>query len=80
MSYNSGFDEHTSKKDIPLISSGNAMLDELLEGGFQKDLIYLLIGDRKPTSKILVSTSVAAFADENFNKRVGFFLLLPSNY
>jgi len=70
--YNSGFEEHASKKDIPLISSGDAMLDELLEGGFQKDLIYLLIGDRKPTSKILVSTSVAAFMDENFNKRVGF--------
>jgi len=48
------------------------VLDELLEGGFQKDLIYLLIGDIKPTSKILVSTSVAAFVDENFNKRVGF--------
>ena len=70
--YNSGFEEHASRKNLPLISSGDAMLDELLEGGFQKDLIYLLIGDRKPTSKILVSTSVAVFADENFNKRVGF--------
>ena len=70
--YNSGFEEHVNRKDIPLISSGDVMLDELLEGGFQKDLIYLLIGDRKPTSKILVATSVAAFADQNFNKRVGF--------
>ena len=61
--YNSDFEEHANKKDHPLISSGDAMLDELLEGGFQKDLIYLLIGDRKPTSKILLSTSVSAFAD-----------------
>ena len=72
MSYNSGLDEHVNRKDTPLISSGDAMLDELLEGGFQKDLIYLLIGERKSTSKILVTTSVAAFADQNFNKHVGF--------
>ena len=72
VSYNSGFEEHVNRKNLPLISSGDAMLDELLEGGFQKDLIYLLIGDRKPTSKILVATSVAAFADQNFNKHVGF--------
>ena len=52
MPFNSGFDEHASKKDLPLVSSGDGMLDELLEGGFQKDLIYLLIGDRKPTSKV----------------------------
>ena len=72
MSYNSGFEEHANRKNFPLISSGDAMLDELLEGGFQKDLIYLLIGDRKPTSKILVTTSVATFADGDFNKTVGF--------
>ena len=70
--YNSGLDEHVNRKDIPFISSGDAMLDELLEGGFQKDLIYLLIGDRKPTSKILVNTSVAAFADQNFENKVAF--------
>jgi len=70
--YNSGFEEHVNRKDISLISSGDATLDELLEGGFQRDLIYLLIGDRKPTSKILVTTSVATFADGNFDKRVGF--------
>lgn len=29
MSYNSGLDEHVSRKDFPLISSGDAMLDEL---------------------------------------------------
>jgi len=70
--FNSGLDEHESKKDAPLISSGDALLDELLEGGFQKDTIYLLIGGRKPTSKVLVSTSVSAFVDRNFNKVVAF--------
>ena len=43
MPYNSGFEEHVNRKDISLISSGDAMLDELLEGGFLRDLIYLLI-------------------------------------
>ncbi len=69
---NSGLDEHESKKDIPLVSSGDATLDELLEGGFQKDTIYLLVGDRKPTSKVLITTSVSAFVDRNFNKFVAF--------
>jgi len=70
--YNSGFEEHANRKEFPLITSGDAMLDELLEGGFQKDLIYLLIGDRKPTSTILASTSVSAFTDHDFEKRVAF--------
>ena len=70
--YHSGLDEHRSKKELPLVSSGDAMLDELLDGGFQKDTIYLLIGDRKLTSKVLVTTSVSAFVDRNFNKFVAF--------
>ena len=48
------------------------MLDELLNGGFRRDTIYLLIGDRKLTSKVLVTTSVSAFIDRNFNKFVAF--------
>ncbi len=48
------------------------MLDDLLNGGFRKDTIYLLIGDRKLTSNALVSTSVSAFLDRNFNKFVAF--------
>ena len=72
MVYNSGLDEHRSKKELPLVSSGDAMLDELLDGGFQKDTIYLLIGDRKLTTKVLVTTSVSAFVDRNFNKFVAF--------
>lgn len=70
--YNSGLDEHNNKKELPLVSSGDTMLDELLEGGFRKDTIYLLIGDRKLTSKVLVTTSVSAFIDRNFNKFVAF--------
>ena len=72
MLYNSGLDEHENKKELPLIPSGDAMLDDLLNGGFRKDTIYLLIGDRKLTSKALVSTSVSAFVDRNFNKFVAF--------
>jgi len=70
--YNSGLDEHVNKKEMSLVSSGDVMLDELLDGGFQRDMIYLLIGDRKPTSKVLITTAVAAFHDRNFNKHVAF--------
>ncbi len=70
--YNSGFDEHERKKGQPLIPSGDAILDDLLEGGFQKDTIYLLIGDKKLTSRVLVTTAVSTFVDRNFNKFVAF--------
>ena len=70
--YNKGLDEHANRKELSLISSGDATLDELLEGGFQKELIYLLIGDRKPTSKILVTTSVAPILNQDFEKKVAF--------
>ena len=70
--YNSGLDEHRSQKDFPLVSSGDAMLDELLDGGFRRDSIYLLIGDRKLTTKVLITTSVSLFVDRNFNKYLAF--------
>lgn len=57
MVYKSGLDEHMSKKELPLVPSGDKMLDDLLNGGFRKDTIYLLIGNRKLTSKALVSTN-----------------------
>ena len=44
-----------------MVSSGDSTLDELLGGeGFHKDLIYLLYGDIKRTTSILLSTAVIA--------------------
>jgi hypothetical protein len=44
-----------------MVSSGDSTLDELLGGeGFHKDLIYLLYGDKKRTTNILLSTAVIA--------------------
>ncbi len=44
--------------DLNLISSGDKTLDELLAGGFHKDLVYLLYGDKELTTNILLTTSV----------------------
>ncbi|MFX1477913.1 MAG: hypothetical protein ACFFCI_07255 [Promethearchaeota archaeon] len=44
----------------PLISSGDTTLDELLSGGFHRDLVYLLYGDKKLATNILLTTSVIA--------------------
>jgi len=45
-------------RNPPTISSGNKILDELLSGGFHKELVYLLYGDKKLTTNILITTSV----------------------
>lgn len=61
MSFRSGLKVYRKNKRVPLVSSGNSTLDELLgEGGFHKDLVYLLYGDKKKTSNILLTTSVIA--------------------
>ncbi|MHA1391532.1 MAG: hypothetical protein ACTSQT_04750, partial [Promethearchaeota archaeon] len=52
---------YRKNKSVPLVSSGDSTLDELLGGGgFHKDLVYLLYGDKKKTSNILLTTSVIA--------------------
>ena len=60
MSFNSGFGFYKKGKNTPLISSGDTTLDELLQGGFQKDLVYLLYGDKTITTNILLTTAVIA--------------------
>lgn len=44
--------------DINLISSGDKKLDELLNGGFTPDLVYILCGDKKIIAEVLLRTSV----------------------
>ena len=61
MRFDSGFKMHKNYSKSPQISSGDPTLDELLGGiGYHKDLIYLLYGDIKKTTSILLSTSVIA--------------------
>jgi len=58
-SFNSGFKFYRKNREIPLVSSGDSTLDELLGGeGFHKNLVYLLYGDKKVTTKILLTTAV----------------------
>ncbi|MFX1258008.1 MAG: hypothetical protein ACFFAN_09120 [Promethearchaeota archaeon] len=58
MLFYSGFKVYKRNNKIPLISSGDSTLDELLSGGFRKDLVYLLYGDKKKTTDILLTTAV----------------------
>ena len=58
MPFDSGFKVYQKNNKTPLISSGDSTLDELLGGGFHKDLVYLLYGDKKKTTNILLTTSV----------------------
>ena len=56
MSFNSGFKVYKKINEVPLVSSGDSTLDELLGGGgFHKDLVYLLYGDKKITTNILLT-------------------------
>lgn len=58
MKFDSGFKVHKKYNNSPLISSGDSTLDELLGGGFHKELLYLLYGDIKKITSILLTTSV----------------------
>ncbi|KKM21033.1 hypothetical protein LCGC14_1639540, partial [marine sediment metagenome] len=40
MPLNSSFEEFNKKKALPIYSSGDKTLDELLSGGFRNDLVY----------------------------------------
>ncbi len=60
MTFDSGFKVYKRNIHSPLISSGDKTLDELLSGGFHRDIVYLLYGDKKLTTNILLTTSVIA--------------------
>ncbi len=60
MTFDSGFKVYKRNIHSPLISSGDKTLDELLSGGFHRDLVYLLYGDKKLTTNILLTTAVIA--------------------
>ncbi|TET04596.1 MAG: hypothetical protein E3J90_00990 [Promethearchaeota archaeon] len=74
MSFRSGLKVYRKNKSVPLVSSGDSTLDELLGGsGFHKDLVYLLYGDKKKTSNILLTTSVIAqksFANGGLGEKI----------
>ncbi len=74
MSFRSGLKVYRRNKRVPLVSSGDSTLDALLgEGGFHKDLVYLLYGDKKKTSNILLTTSVIAqksFANGGLGEKI----------
>ncbi len=58
--YDDGFMVFKRNNHLPLISSGDHTLDELLSGGFHRDLVYLLYGNKKLTTNILLTTAVIA--------------------
>ena len=58
MQFDSGFRVHKNNNHHHPISSGDITLDQLLNGGYYKDLVYLLYGDEKTTTNVLLTTSV----------------------
>ena len=56
--FDSGFRVYKKNSRLPIILSGESTLDELIGGGFHKDLVYLLYGDKKKTTSILLTTAV----------------------
>ena len=60
MTFDSGLKVLKRNSHFSLISSGDTTLDELLSGGFHRDLVYLLYGDKKFTTNILLTTAVIA--------------------
>ena len=60
MLFDSGFKMYKRTNRRSLISSGDSTLDELLRGGFHRELVYLLYGDKKKTTNVLLTTAVIA--------------------
>ncbi|MHA1725917.1 MAG: hypothetical protein ACTSXH_13975 [Promethearchaeota archaeon] len=60
MSFHLGVFVYDELSRRPLLSSGDRALDELLSGGFHRDLVYLLYGDKEITTNILLTTAVIA--------------------
>ncbi len=58
MVFDSGLREFKKKESIPIIPTGDETLNRLLLGGFHMDLLYLLYGDRRITTNILLKTAV----------------------
>lgn len=60
MQFDSGFGVYKTNRGRKAISSGDDTLDELLNGGFQRDLVHLLYGDEKKATQVLLRTGVIA--------------------
>ena len=72
MDLNSGYDEFNSRSEEPIYSSGNKTLDQLLNGGFHQNLLYLVYGNLKIITDILLKLSVESFHKYGFEKKVVF--------
>lgn len=71
--FDSGYKVYQQNRRVPIISSGDSTLNELLGGGFHKDLVYLLYGDKKKTTNVLLTTSVISqksFSNGGFGEGV----------
>ena len=72
MELNSGYDEFNSKNLMSRYSSGDKTLDLLLKGGFHQSLLYLIYGNLKIITDILLRLSVESFKKYGFEEKVVF--------
>ncbi|KKM52799.1 hypothetical protein LCGC14_1554550 [marine sediment metagenome] len=72
MELNSGYHEFNAKNLISIYLSGDKTLDLLLKGGFRQDLLYLVYGNLKIITDILLRLSVASFKKYGFEEKIVF--------
>jgi len=72
MDFYSGLNIFENRGFHMIYDSGDQVLNELLSGGFSRDLLYLLLGNKRIITDILLETAVYSFKDENFEERVTF--------
>ena len=72
MELNSGYHEFNFNSLAPVYLSGDKTLDLLLDGGFRQGLIYLLHGNLRIITDILLKLSVDSFTKCSFEKKIAF--------
>jgi RecA/RadA recombinase len=53
MEFESGWEKHKERQKAPRVSTGDLVMDELLGGGVEPEVVYLFYGDKKVTGDLL---------------------------
>ncbi|MEJ2252162.1 MAG: hypothetical protein P8Y97_21180, partial [Candidatus Lokiarchaeota archaeon] len=73
--FDTGIEQKHKKDQVPIIPSGDSILDKLLLEGFRTDLLYLLYGEKKLMAHILLRVCVNSqiiLNTKNDNVKVAF--------
>jgi len=62
MEFKSGLDKHKERQGVPLLSTGDAVVDKLLGGGVEPEVVYLFYGDKQVTGNLLYGIIVSVLS------------------